>query len=436
MSAGGNTSGGVAPRAAPGAAIERARELPGGAQLLELAAARPERVELIGGAVRDLLLGAVPRELDVVVHGEVGGLAGALAAALGGTVTAHEQFGTALVDWPEGRIDLARARAESYPAPGALPSVRPGTPEEDLLRRDFTVNAIAIGLTGEQRGQLRAAPHALQDLARGTLRVLHDRSFIDDPTRVLRLARYRARLRFEVEPHTRALAQQALAAGALRSLSGTRLGAEVRLALAEADPLAPLAEMDRLGALEAWESGVCFDVQLVRAALQILPGDGDSQLLLVASMLLELMARRREEDNEAAIFGFLHDLELPSGGAQRAFSAAIVASCAATRLDGSETTSELLDLLEGAPVEGLALAGAMGDMRWGAGSYTRRVIEDWLSEHRHIRLQITGEDLLAAGLPEGPEIGRRLEKVFAMRMTGILEEGREAELCAALADDE
>jgi tRNA nucleotidyltransferase (CCA-adding enzyme) len=435
------------------AVLERTRRLPGGPELLDVAAAGPYEAELVGGAVRDILMGTAPRELDVVVAGDAQAFAAELARRLGEQpgegaagqpdagaaqvdASYHDRFGTTLVRWSEGQIDIATRRVETYGRPGALPEVREGTPEEDLERRDFTVNAIAVVLAGQEAGRLRAVDHALDDLREGCLRVLHDQSFSDDPTRLLRLARYSARLGFQAEPHTARLAEQAVASGALQTVSGTRLGAEVRLALGEADPLGALAQMDRMSILRAWRPGVCFDEHLVGTALEIMPPDGDRRLLIVASMLLELMAHMDREETEPAIWDFLCDLELPSGQAQRAFSAGIAASCAGRDLQGSETTEELLELVDGAAVEGLALAGAIGDMRWGPHSYTRRVVEDWLTKHRHIQLQITGDDLIAAGLPEGPEIGRRLDKVFAMRMTGLLEEGREAELCAALADDE
>jgi tRNA nucleotidyltransferase (CCA-adding enzyme) len=415
--------------------LERLKALPGGAELLALAAERSEEVELVGGAVRDILLGRSPRELDVVAGNDARMLALALAERLrpSSQVTHHERFNTAVVRWDGGEVDVATRRAESYPAPGALPDVRAGAPEEDLRRRDFTVNAIALPLRGEPA--LRAAPHALEDLAARRLRVLHERSFLDDPTRVLRLARYRARLDFDVEPRTAELAERAVAGGALATVSGSRLGSEVRLALAEADPLPALAEMDRLGVFAAWEPGVCFYEPTARNALQVLPEDGDRKLLLCTALVVDLMDRMAEEDTEGSVWAFLHDLELPAGHAQRAFSAGIVANCAARWLDGAETTGEMLDLLDGAAVEGLALAAAMAELEWGPGCYTRRAVEDWIYKHRHIRLHITGEDLLAAGLPEGPEIGRRLERVFAMRMSGRLEEGREAELSAALSDD-
>ena len=129
------------------AVLEALRGLPGGSELLELARDRPD-LELIGGATRDLLLGRSPRELDVVLAGDVaaGGHAssprGSAATADGATM--HERFGTATVSWPQGRIDIATRRGESYAAPGALPDVRAGTAEEDLARRDFTINAIAV----------------------------------------------------------------------------------------------------------------------------------------------------------------------------------------------------------------------------------------------------------------------------------------------------
>src|SRR5271165_4986360 len=237
------------------AVLERVRELPGGAELLDLAAGRDD-VELVGGATRDLLLGRTPRELDVVVGGDAASFASDLAGGLGlptgddrggqpGTTT-HERFGTALVRWPHGRIDVAVRRAESYPAPGSLPEVRAGTPEEDLRRRDFTVNAIAVRLGDTARRELLTVPGALEDLAAGRLRVLHERSFLEDPTRLLRLARYQARLGFTPEPDTAALAASALAEGVLASVSGARVGAELRLALAEAEPLAALGALAAL----------------------------------------------------------------------------------------------------------------------------------------------------------------------------------------------
>src|SRR5579862_5190699 len=175
------------------------------------------RVAAVGGFVRDVWLGREPRHLDVVIEGD----AVAFARALGGELVVYEPFGTASANGPGWRVDVAGARSERYPAPGVLPLVQRASLEEDLPRRDFTANAIAVTLEGE----VIAAPDALEDLAAHTLRVFHDASFDDDPTRIIRLERLAARLDFAIDPHTAALAGRA----GFEMLSGSRLGGELRL---------------------------------------------------------------------------------------------------------------------------------------------------------------------------------------------------------------
>ncbi len=432
-------SDGVRGRGAPGvdayrdgeALLTRLRELPGGRELIELAERRGG-IELVGGAVRDLLLGRAPRELDAVVATDVDGAARELAERLGGELTLHERFGTAYVRAGAVVVDLARMRAESYAEPGALPDVCPGNPLEDLRRRDFTVNAIALGLAGEDRGRLRAVEHAFADLDARRLRVLHERSFLDDPTRILRLVRYSVRLGFAVEPDTAELAAQAIAGGALKSVSGSRLGAELRLAFAEHCAVQVLAELDRLGVFAAWEPGVCFDEHVTRTALEILPEDGSREMLLATALLLQLAGQLDDEETEPAMREFVYDLELPAGIGDRVFGAAVSAAFVIDSVDGAGTTPDVLELTVGTPIESLALAAAVRDMEDGPRSYGRAVIEDWLHEQRHVALQVTGDDLIAAGIPEGPEIGVRLEESYRLLVEGRIVPGRESELRAAL----
>jgi tRNA nucleotidyltransferase (CCA-adding enzyme) len=413
------------------ALLARLRELPAGAELIALAERR-DGVELVGGAVRDLLLGSVPRELDAIVPADVEGAARELAGRLGGEVTLHERFGTAYVRAGPVAVDLVRMRAETYAEPGALPDVRAGTPLEDLRRRDFTVNAIALGLAGEARGRLRALDGAFEDLAARRLRVLHEQSFLDDPTRVLRLVRYSTRLGFAVEPRTAELVDQAIAAGALKSVSGSRLGAELRLAFAEPCAVEVLGELDRLGVFAAWEPGVCFDEHVARTALEILPEDGSREMLLATALLLHLAGQLDDEETEPTMREFVYDLELPSGIGDRVFGAAVSAAFVIDSVDGAGTTPDVLELTVGTPIESLALAAAVRDMEDGPGSYGRGVIEDWLREQRHVALQVTGDDLIAAGVPEGPEIGVRLEESYRLLVERRIQPGRESELRAAL----
>jgi tRNA nucleotidyltransferase (CCA-adding enzyme) len=415
--------------------LARLRELPGGSCLLELAAGRDD-VELIGGATRDLLLGRSPRELDVVVDGDAARFAAELAVRLpkaadeeadrSRETTVHERFGTALVSFQGGRIDLAARRSESYPAPGALPDVRAGTPEEDLARRDFTVNAIAVALGGSRAGNVRATPNALEDLACERLRVLHERSFLDDPTRLLRLARYRARLGFEPEPRTGELAADALAAGALASVSGARVGSELRLALQEADAVGALGALQKLGVLRALPPRLDFDPALARRALELLPGDARADLELLACLLLGAATRA----GEAPLVALLGELEFVAADRDRAIGAATLAPALLERLEGVESPSQLREAMHRATLEAVALAGALGEARRRpeAAAAARR----WLSELRHVRLRITGDDLLAAGIPTGPEIGQRLEAALDLRLDGKLADSPDAQLRAAL----
>jgi tRNA nucleotidyltransferase (CCA-adding enzyme) len=402
------------------------RAQPGGAELLALGEGGAE-LELVGGAVRDLLLGRTPRELDVVVAGDAAALARELATRLGASADLHDRFGTALLQWDGGRIDIAERRAESYPAPGALPEVRPGTSEEDLGRRDFTVNAIAVALGGAHRGELSYAEHALEDLDAGRLRVLHERSFIDDPTRLLRLARYRARLDFAIEPNTAALAAAALAAGALSSVSGARIGAELRLALSEADAPAALAAMADLGVLAALPGGLRFERVLAERAIALLPPDGRPDLLLMASLLLNLASTA--ENPEAAIFALLDELEFTAADRERTLQSALAAPSLAPGMTRAAKPSQLRETLRAHTPEAIALAAALADE---SSPGVADAATEWFAHVRGVRLEINGDDLIAAGISAGPEIGRRLTVALARKLDGELEPGRDAELRAAL----
>jgi tRNA nucleotidyltransferase (CCA-adding enzyme) len=403
------------------ALLDGVREQPGGEALL---AAAHEGVHLVGGAVRDLLRAERPRELDVLVEGPIE----PLLEALGGEAVTHDRFGTATVSLGDARIDVARARREHYPHPGALPVVEPASVAEDLLRRDFTVNAIAVSLTD---ARMLSAPHAEEDIGGGVLRVLHDGSFRDDPTRLFRLARYAARLEFTVHDRTAKLAEEARSAGALRTASGARLGAELRLALLEPDPVPALSELSRLGLLSALDPRLGFDRPLARRALALLPADGRSDLLLLACVLLPATtAGGGGEDSQQPVFGLLDELEFTATDRDRAISAARLAPDLVAQMAQADSPSQLREAVHGAPLEAVALAGSLEEAQPPGKAYA--AARSWLEELRDVHLAITGDDLLSAGIPAGPEIGRRLELALRRKLDGELADGRAAELNAAL----
>lgn len=377
------------------------RALPAAAPLAEML----PHAWVVGGAIRDLLLGGAPGDLDLVVEGDAVAAARALAEALDGSLTVHERFGTATVAAGGHVYDLATARAESYARPGALPDVRPGTVREDLARRDFTVNAIAVSLDG----RVEAAPHAFEDLEARRLRVLHDASFRDDPTRLLRLVRYATRLGFAVEPGTSALADAALADGALETVTPTRVGAELRLLLREPSAVEAFAWIC------GWPLGVdlSFDRALAERALGLLPDDGRADLLLLGAAVRSVPS--------AAVAAWLDGL----GFAARDRDTVVTcgrASGIERGLAAATRPSEIAAAVRGAPVEVVALAGALG---------TEPAARAWLTQLRHVRLDVDGADLLAAGIPQGEAVGRALAAALDARLDGQAPD-RDAQLAAAL----
>jgi tRNA nucleotidyltransferase (CCA-adding enzyme) len=410
----------------PEEAIERLGSLPGGRELLAQAGKRDD-IALVGGAVRDLLLGHWPRELDVTVAGDSASLAGAIAASIspserpyGHAVEPilHERFGTASVVWGYGRIDIAELRAESYAAPGALPEVRPAEIQEDLARRDFTVNALSLPLAGMQRGAILAVEGALEDLSAGVLRVLHEQSFHDDPTRILRLARYAARLGFDIEPGTRALAVQAIESGALRTVSGGRIGAELLLAAREADARAAVRALDEMGVLAALGIQSPFDDDLAAAAEALLPSDGARDALL---MSVTIHGSPRPGD-------LIARLELPGELGARLLAAADGVVALADQVELEDSPAASFGVLDKRSLETVVLAGAIAARRGGTAA---AVFRDWIDTARHVRLQIDGNDLLRAGVPEGPDIGLRLDAALRRKREGRASD-RDSELRAAL----
>ncbi len=400
------------PRRLAELALGRLRALPAAAPLLALDDP-PAPVHLVGGAVRDLLLDRLPAELDLAVEGD----AVAVGRALGGKLTVHDRFGTCSVVRDGWRYDLARTRRERYPAPGALPEVEPAGLEEDLLRRDFTVNAIALALAGTPRGRLTAAPRALEDLACHRLRVLHKRSFEDDPTRLLRLARYAARLGFVIEPATRALAERAVAGGALETVSGPRIGAELRLLAREPDPLGALAALAGLGIDRALGGLQVNEPEAVRTALKLLGEDGRADLLVLAAAAEGIPVGR--------LRGLLDRLAFEAGEREAIIAGATRARRLAAALADARGPTQIAQVAAGERPELVALAGAYGGPR------ALDAARDWLLRLRHVRLEISGEDLLAAGLAPGPAIGAGLRAALAAKREGRAR-GREEELEVAL----
>jgi tRNA nucleotidyltransferase (CCA-adding enzyme) len=383
-------------------------------------------VHLVGGPVRDLLLDRPLVDVDLLVEVRRGTQpepAAALArrtARAGERAVAHARFGTARLIGAGGAIDLATARSETYPGPGALPVVRAGTLDQDLGRRDFTVNALAIPLNPaarEGRPALVDRFGGRADLAARTLRILHAGSFHDDPTRALRAARFASRLRFRLEGGSRRALRAALGAGAFDGVSGERFRAELARGFedAEADPGVTLALLARWGVLEALargaDAGPRGPLRRLRALLTdaTLPAEPLLAGLMVWLAPQTPRARRR----------LVARLALVGRPAERVLGYPAVARRLGQALTRPARPSADDARLAPLPAEErIAFASS-------APAPARRRVLAHARRERGVALPVDGRDLLAHGL-QGPAVGRALARIRAGVFDGEIRSRAEA----------
>ena len=371
---------------------------------------------LVGGAVRDLLLGRRTVDLDVAIEGDARDVARTVAERLGGEAKEHERFGTATVRAGELTVDLATARRETYREPGALPDVQPAGLAEDLGRRDFTINAMAIDLNGDDIGALEDPRGGRDDLDAGVIRVLHGESFVDDPTRLLRALRYEARFGFRMDEQTEHLAREAAAGAGFSTVSGARVRDELLDLLREHEAPAAVERLRELGLDRALDPSLEADPELVASTLLACAETGADRAL---AGLAALVSSAPE-----ALRDWVEDLHIGRPQADAVLRAAAKGPQLASTLQNELAPSAVHAVLSCEPPEALAMALARGAPGGQVLSY--------LADLRGVRLEISGHDLLEAGVPESPAIGRALEETLRRKLDGEVS-GRDEELRVALA---
>ena len=371
---------------------------------------------LVGGAVRDLLRGETPLDLDVAIEGDALDAARTVAERLGGSVEGHDRFGTARISAPGVEVDFARTRRETYAQPGALPDVEPAALDEDLGRRDFTVNAMAAALSHDELGALRDPLGGRRDLEQRVIRILHERSFVDDPTRLLRAVRYEARLGAAMDPRTEEQAQEAIAGDALSTVSGERVRTELLLLLDEREMCAAVERLRGLGLDRSLHPALrCDPDRAASAALAAAETGADRALAVLAALLAP---------GGDSVGRWLDGIGFTRPERERVARAALAGPELARSLRRDMSPSEIHAALAREPLEALAVALACG----AAGEPVLRYVSDL----RGARLEVTGADLLAAGVPESPALGRALEETLRRKLDGEVS-GRDEELRVAIA---
>ena len=361
------------------------------------------RVFLVGGAVRDMLLERTGFDLDLSVEGDAIELVRALAENPA-DVTIHHRFNTARLKWDGYHLDLARSREETYGRPGALPTVRPGSIENDLSRRDFSINAMAISLNQGDWGRLTDLHGGIVDIESRVIRVLHPNSFIDDATRLWRAVRYEQRLGFAIEPETLKFFRRDIPM--LDTITPDRQRYELECVLEEAFPENIFQRAEELGLLKTWHPALHADEWLVNACTRARSLVEKPSPEIYLALLGWRLSRQQKEE-------LIARLRLTRRQNRALNEASIIAEGLSLLASPQASPSRISGLLRSLG-DGILLAGLAAVESDLASANIKYFIEKWC----HIAPELNGNDLKKLGVPQGPEVKKLLEELRDQRLDG------------------
>ena len=372
----------------------------------QIAVSKGQRAYLVGGVVRDLFLKCRNTDLDLVVEGDAPSLARQLAKGRGGKLVTHPRFGTATFRQGAFSLDLVTARSETYAEPGALPTVKPGNIQDDLFRRDFSINAMAASIDPARFGDLVDPYGGKSDLDRHLVRVLHQRSFKDDPTRVWRALRYEQRLGFRLEFDTAGLLRRD--AAMMERISGDRLRHELERILEEDYPEKVFYRAERLGVLRQFNPALEGNGWLGEHFDMAREASGSSKPDI--NLYLALLVWRINDD---ALKAFTERLKF-GGEAARVLRDIPGLKQALPALTSSELTpSSVYHILERHRSETMLAAALVTDS-----ALVRQRLELYLSTLRFVETSLSGNDLKKMGVAEGKRMGALLKALKEARLDG------------------
>ncbi len=360
---------------------------------------------VVGGTVRDALTGESPVDVDIMALRETERLVEAIVGQGNASVRKASEFGTWSLIVHDVELDLSTARRETYDRPGALPTVYPGSIDDDLARRDFTINAMAISLNGDSWGDLLDPHGGVRDLERGLIRVLHDRSFADDATRVLRAIRYASRQDFQLEARTSELLEQGLPY--LSTISPDRVRHEFERIFNEPRAAKMVESAGRLGVLSAVHPALRVDTTSLRAIDAAPDADARRAELLLGSIVqsigdddVDSVVERLNLNAEWALV--VRDVVKVHRRTEKLRYENIAKS----------RVYRLLHGLNGSAIESCAMAET--DPRVAAR------LRLYLDELRHVQTSLDGNNLMEIGVPQGPAVGQMLDKLLDARLDGLV----------------
>jgi tRNA nucleotidyltransferase (CCA-adding enzyme) len=381
---------------------------------------------LVGGVVRDLLLKRETWDLDLTVEGDGVAFARLVADRYGAGLAVFERFATARLMFPDGlKMDIATTRRESYAQPALLPTVQPASIEEDLSRRDFTINALAVQLNPQQFGRMLDPYGGQRDLRARTLRVLHAGSFQDDPTRIFRAIRFEQRFGFRLERATSRLLTQAASTNLIQRLSGPRLQNEVLLLFAERDPVRAIARLEQLKLLRFLHRRLCYAENVQRTVTAVRKALAwwahrfrDSVIDRPVVYLMALSS----ESSQAVVATMIRRLALSREQAKKVSTGRHRVDRALKRLtdSGAVRHSQVFRLLADFSDEALVLLLAkQRSMQSGLRGLLKRQLVAYM-KNKAVKTALTGRDLQAMGLQPGPQYTTILGKLLDARIDGTI----------------
>ena len=370
-------------------------------------------VYLVGGPVRDALMGFPIKDLDFVVEGDAPRLAGQIAESLGGRALVHPTFGTSTVTLDDAHIDLVTARSEVYPHPGSLPRVTPSGMDDDLSRRDFTVNALALPIY-QENPQVMDRHGGVEDIRLRTVRALHPNSFQDDPTRLLRAVRYEQRLGFQIEEYTLGWVLGAVAQGCVGPVTGDRLRHEIERTFQEDNPAPALRRAAELGILPGIHPSLTDigPVERLDSAIAAATTPEKRKLIAAHKPLLYLAALAyplSPGDAEAVI----ERLNMPNAWARVVRDTVDLKLHEGRVSDLGLSGSQLANLVEKYAKEALLAVSMLTESHC-----VSRRLDRYLNELRYVSPALDGRKLLAMGVPSGPMMGQILSDLRNARLDG------------------
>ncbi|MEE9316458.1 MAG: CCA tRNA nucleotidyltransferase, partial [bacterium] len=390
------------------------------AEVGRIAEEKSFRVYLVGGFVRDLLLGVENFDVDLVVEGDGISFAQCLVKKLRGKVAAHKRFGTAVVTLPGGiKIDIATARKEFYEFPAALPTVKEGSLREDLYRRDFTINAMAVRLNPKHYGELVDFFGGWKDLKKRMVKVLHNKSFIEDPTRIFRAIRFQGRYDFSMDRNTERFARDALKLKIFRRLSKQRMREEIIAILSEPQPKNAILRLDKFRILKLIHPKIRLsqeikkDLQIVKTIFSrfvSLLKEGDGKRWIVYFLILVQKLSILEVKNLCKNFRLSREQSRKIVKGKENLREII------KKLKESELKpSFLYRTLKGLPVEALLFIVLKAKSR-----LIERKVYQYLTKMRKVKIRTTGDKLKKMGYKQGPLFKKILQELLWAKLDGIV----------------